>query len=101
MIIEDIAGILIIALLSTLAATQSAPTWQIMTIVLRLVFFLLCFGLFCIYLVPTFFKKTQDIMNDETLLIVSIGLCLGMVVVVTNMGFSVALWCLYDGFVHC
>jgi len=92
LIIEDIAGILIIALLSTLAATQLAPNfWQIMTIVLRLVFFVVLWFVSGIYLVPTFFKKTQDIMNDETLLIISIGLCLGMVVVVTNMGFSAAL----------
>ncbi len=50
LIIEDIAGILIIALLSTLAATQLAPNfWQIMTIVLRLVF-LLCCGLFPVFI---------------------------------------------------
>jgi len=92
LIIEDIAGILIIALLSTLAATQAAPDlWQIMSIVLRLVFFIILWFVSGIYLVPTFFKKTQNIMNDETLLIVSIGFCLGMVVIVTNMGFSAAL----------
>ena len=30
-------------------------------------------------------------MNDETLLVASIGLCLGMVVLATHMGFSAAL----------
>jgi CPA2 family monovalent cation:H+ antiporter-2 len=38
-----------------------------------------------------FFKKMRKFMNDETLLIVSLGLCLGMVVVATKTGFSAAL----------
>ena len=44
-----------------------------------------------VYLIPSFFKKAYSLMNDETLLIVSVGLCLGMVVLATNMGFSAAL----------
>ena len=43
------------------------------------------------YLIPTFFKKAKDLMNDETLIVASIGLCLGMVVLATHMGFSAAL----------
>ena len=92
LIVEDIASILIIVLLSTLSATQTAPDWlQIMHIILRLLFFIILWFVSGIYLIPTFFKKIQDVANDETLLIVSIGFCLAMVVVVTNMGFSAAL----------
>ena len=51
--------------------------------------------LFCfvigIYLIPSFLKKARTFLNDETLLIVSLGLCLGMVIIATKAGFSSAL----------
>lgn len=36
-------------------------------------------------------EKTRKFLNDETLLVVSMGLCLGMVVLATYAGFSSAL----------
>ena len=44
-----------------------------------------------IYLIPSFFKKAKKYINDETLLIISIGLCFGMVIVANGVGFSSAL----------
>ena len=43
------------------------------------------------YLVPSFFKWAKQLMNEETLVVISIGLCLGMVVLATQLGFSSAL----------
>ena len=54
------------------------------------VFLLFCFVI-GIYLIPSFLKKTKTFLNDETLLIVSLGLCLGMVIIATKAGFSSAL----------
>ena len=55
-----------------------------------LVFFLIICFIIGIYFLPTFFKKTRQYFNDETLLIVSLGLCLSMVVLASKMGFSSA-----------
>lgn len=92
LIVEDIAGIIMMVMLSTLATTSdSAPGLEMLFDVLRLVFFLILWFIMGVYLIPSFFKKAYSLMNDETLLIVSVGLCLGMVVLATNMGFSAAL----------
>lgn len=92
LIIEDIAGIVMMVLLSTLAATTSSVSpLELLQGIGKLVFCLVLWFVLGMYLVPTFFKKTKDLMNDETLVVVSSGLCLGMVVVASCMGFSSAL----------
>ncbi len=89
LIVEDIAGIVMMVLLSTMAAASAdISSARLITGVLRLVFFLVLWFVLGMYLVPTFFKRAQNLMNDETLLVASIGLCLGMVVLATQMGFS-------------
>ena len=44
-----------------------------------------------IFFVPTFLKRTRHLMNDETMLIVCVGLCLLMVMLAVEVGFSAAL----------
>ena len=44
-----------------------------------------------ISILPLILKKTRKFLNDETLLVVSMGRCLGMVVLATYAGFSSAL----------
>lgn len=92
LIIEDIAGIVMLVMLSTLgAATSGVSTGSILASVGKLAFCLVLWFVLGMYLIPTFFKRTRDIMNEETLLVASIGLCLGMVVLAAHMGFSSAL----------
>ena len=92
LIVEDIAGIAMMVILSTIAvATSGISTSELMLSVGRLVFFLVLWFVAGMYLIPTFFKKAQDFMTDETLVVVSIGLCLGMVFLATHLGFSSAL----------
>jgi monovalent cation:H+ antiporter-2, CPA2 family len=59
--------------------------------VLKLSFFLVLWFIAGIFLVPTFLKRTRKLMTDETMLIVSLALCILMVVLATNVGFSPAL----------
>lgn len=59
--------------------------------ILKLAGFLLFWSLLGIYLLPTLLKKLRKTLNDETLLIVALGLCLGMVMIATKAGFSSAL----------
>lgn len=58
---------------------------------MKLVFFLILWFVVGIALLPTFFKKLKKWINDETLLIFSIGLCFGMVGLAKYLGFSTAL----------
>ena len=92
LIVEDIAGIAMMVILSTIAvATSGISTGELAMSVARLVFFLVLWFVSGMYLIPTFFKKAQKLMTDETLVVVSIGLCLGMVYLATSLGFSSAL----------
>ncbi len=92
LIVEDIAGIIMMVLLSTMAAaTATIAPLDLLLSVARLGFFLILWFVLGMYLVPTFFKRMQSLMNDETLVVVSIGLCLGMVFIATQLGFSSAL----------
>ena len=91
LIVEDLAAILMMVLLSTLAVSHHIEGTQLITVLLRLIFFVLIWFIVGIYLIPTMLKKLKRFLNDETLLIVSIGLCLGMVLFASKVGFSAAL----------
>lgn len=92
LVLEDISGIIMMVVLYTVAAAGSAisPLSMLESIGLLVFFLIICF-IIGIYFLPTFFKKTRQYFNDETLLIVSLGLCLSMVVLASKMGFSSAL----------
>ncbi|MDY4920999.1 MAG: cation:proton antiporter [Phascolarctobacterium sp.] len=92
LIVEDIAGIVMMVMLSTMAvATSGISSVELLMSIGRLGFFLILWFVLGMYLVPSFFKWAQNLMNDETLVVVSIGLCLGMVYLATHLGFSSAL----------
>ena len=79
LIVEDIVGIIMMVLLSTLAAASAdISTLELIESVMRLLFFLVLWFVLGMYLVPSFFKRAERLMNDETLLVASIGRCLGL-----------------------
>lgn len=91
LIVEDLVAILLLVLLSTLAVSQQFAGVEMLTSILKLCFFLVLWFIGGIFLIPTFLKKTRKLMNDETMLIVSIALCLLMVLLAVKVGFSAAL----------
>jgi CPA2 family monovalent cation:H+ antiporter-2 len=91
LIVEDLVAILLLVLLSTLALSRQFAGMEMLTSILKLCFFLVLWFLAGIFLIPTFLKKTRKLMNDETMLIVSIALCLVMVLLAVKVGFSPAL----------
>ncbi len=91
LIVEDVAAIVMMVLLSTFAVSQHFEGGELANSVVRLLFFMLIWFVVGIYLIPTMLKKLKQYLNDETLLIVAIGLCLGMVYFATVVGFSAAL----------
>ncbi|MBP3203071.1 MAG: cation:proton antiporter [Bacteroidales bacterium] len=90
LILEDILAVVLMVVLSTIAVSSSFEGGELLGSILKLVFFLVLWVVVGIYLVPLFLKKTRKLMNDETLLVVSLALCFLMVVVAVKTGFSAA-----------
>lgn len=90
LIIEDILAIVLMVMLSTMAVSQNFQGGEMVYSILKLVFFLILWFVVGIYLIPLFLKKMRKLMSDETLLIVSLALCFGMVYVAASVGFSSA-----------
>lgn len=91
LVIEDLVAVVLLVLLSTVAVSRQFSGTEMLESVLKLAFFLVLWFLSGIFFIPTFLKRTQKIMNDETTLIVSLALCFLMVVLASKAGFSSAL----------
>lgn len=91
LVIEDLVAIVLMVLLSTMAVKNNFEGTEMAYSIAKLLFFLMLWFIVGIYIIPTFFKRTKLLMNDETMLIVALGLCLLMVVLATQVGFSSAL----------
>jgi monovalent cation:H+ antiporter-2, CPA2 family len=91
LVVEDLFAVIMMVMLSTISVSKVFSGGELLLSITRLIFFLTIWLIFGIFLIPTLLKKTRKLMNEETLLIVSSGLCLGMVVVAVKAGFSAAL----------
>lgn len=91
LIVEDIVAILMMVLLSTIAVSQQFSGMELFESVLKLSFFLILWFVGGIFFIPTLLKKAKNLLSDETLLIVSLALCLMMVILANMAGFSPAL----------
>ncbi len=91
LVIEDIAGIFIIIILSTISVSQNISGLALATELGTLLLFLAVWLLVGIFLIPTILKKISGLLNDELLLIFSLAVCLGMVMIANLIGFSSAL----------
>ncbi len=90
LIIEDILAIVMMVMLSTLAVSQKFEGMQMISSIAKLVFFLVLWFVVGLYAVPLFLRKMRRLLGDETLLIVALGMCFGMVVLASAVGFSPA-----------
>lgn len=91
LVIQDIVSILLMVILPTVAISQSFSGTTALLSVAKLLFFLALWFMVGIYLIPTFLQKAKNYLNDEILLVVSIGLCFAMVSIASMVGFSSAL----------
>ena len=90
LILEDILAVVLMVVLSTVAVSNNFEGKELLFSVGKLVFFLTLWILVGIYLIPMLLRWAKKLMNDETLLVVALGLCFGMVVVAAKTGFSAA-----------
>jgi monovalent cation:H+ antiporter-2, CPA2 family len=91
LIIEDLVAIVLMVLMSTIAVSREFEGMEMLFSVLKLAFFLVLWFAGGIFFIPSFLRWTKRLMNDETMLVVSIGLCLMMVILASYAGFSPAL----------
>lgn len=91
LIVQDIIAILMMVLLSTIAVSNNFSGGELIQSIFKLVFFLVLWFLSGIFIIPTVLKKAKHLLTDEMLLIISIALCLLMVILAANVGFSPAL----------
>lgn len=91
LIVQDIVAILMMVLLSTVAVSQKFSGTELIMSVLKLVFFLTAWFVGGIFFIPSLLKKAKHLLTDEMLLIISLALCLMMVMLASNVGFSPAL----------
>ncbi len=90
LILEDILAIVLMVMLSTVAVSQNFQGGEMAYSILKLLFFLVLWFVVGIYLVPLLLRKVRKLMGSETLLIVSLALCFGMVYGAASVGFSPA-----------
>lgn len=91
LVMEDLFAVLMMVLLSTLAVSKHVEGMELLNSVIKLGGFLLFSFVVGIFVIPSFLRKTKRFMNDETLLIFCIGICLCMVLLASKAGFSSAL----------
>lgn len=91
LVIEDIAGIFMLIILSTISVSQAASGMAMFKEIGILLMYLVIWLILGIYLIPSFLNKISKLMNDELMVIVSLAICLGMVVIADFIGFSEAL----------
>lgn len=90
LILEDILAIVMMVMLSAVAGGNSPDGGQLIESVLMIGFFLILWFVIGLFAIPSFLRKVRGILNSETLLIVSLGLCFLMAVISTKVGFSAA-----------
>ena len=91
LVIEDIAGIFMMIILTTISVSQNVSGAAMVTEIGMMLIYLIIWLVIGIYLIPTVLKKISSLLNDEMMLIFSLGLCMGMVVIANLIGFSSAL----------
>lgn len=91
LIFEDIVAVVLMVLLSSIAVKNNFEGVELLKKVGVLAVTLVVWFVVGILVIPTLIRKVRPYLNDETLIILSLGLCLGMVLTAEEAGFSSAL----------
>ena len=91
LIIEDVVAVVLMVLLSSIAIKHQFDGEELIKKIAILAITLVVWFVCGILIIPTLIRKVKPYLNDETLIILSLGLCLGMVLTAEEAGFSGAL----------
>ena len=90
LILEDILAIVMMVMLSAIASGNNPDGEQMLGSVVKIGFFLILWLIVGIFAIPIFLRSVRRLINNEVLLVVSLGLCCAMAVFSTQVGFSSA-----------
>ena len=90
LILEDILAIVMMVMLSAVASGNDLEGGQMLGAIMKIAFFLILWLIVGIFAIPLFLRKVRNLINNEVLLVVSLGLCCAMAVTSTKVGFSSA-----------
>ena len=91
LIVEDVVAVVLMVLLSSIAIHHQFSGAELLNKVLILALTLAVWFICGILIIPTLLRIVKKHLNDETLIILALGLCLGMVLTAEEAGFSSAL----------
>ena len=91
LIVEDVVAVVLMVLLSSIAIRHQFEGAELASKVIDLAITLAAWFICGILIIPTLIRKVKKHLNDETLIILALGLCLGMVLTAEEAGFSSAL----------
>jgi len=91
LVVEDMVAVLFIVLLTTLSLSRNFQGIEVLFMCAKLIFYLALWLMIGLWVIPWALKALKNYLTDETMLVVSIGLCLTMVVAAVQVGFSAAL----------
>ena len=90
LILEDILAIVMMVMLSAIANGNNPDGGQMLGSLIKIGFFLVLWFVVGIFLIPLMLRSMRKLINNETLLIVALGLCCAMAVLSSKVGFSSA-----------
>ena len=90
LILEDVLAIVMMVMLSAIANGSNPDGGQMLGSVAKIAFFLILWFVVGIFLIPWMLRSVRKLINNETLLIIALGLCCAMAVLSTQVGFSSA-----------
>ena len=99
LIFEDIVAVVLLVLMSSIAVKNSFEGVELLEKVGVLAATLVVWFVVGILIIPTFLRWVRPHLNDEILIILALGLCLGMVLTAEEAGFSSALGAFVMGMV--
>ena len=91
LIVEDVVAVVLMVLLSSIAIRHQFEGAELAGKVVDLAITLVAWFICGILIIPTLIRILKKHLNDETLIILALGLCLGMVLTAEEAGFSSAL----------
>ena len=90
LILEDIMGILLMILLSTISVSREFHGIELIKSLVKLGSLLIIWFIVGVFLLPSLLKRYKRYINNETLMIVSLALCFVLVFISNGVGYSPA-----------
>jgi CPA2 family monovalent cation:H+ antiporter-2 len=91
LVFEDLAAMLLLVFLTTLGRTQEIQGTELILTTIKLLFYLAVWLTVGLFAIPSIVRYAEKYLTDEIALVVSVGLCFGMVALSVQSGFSPAL----------